>query len=184
MVSELPQFNKSAGVCPGFWAKERTRLELRQTRDGRHGAVRSRETEAEAKEQWRVKAEEMYDELYEWRERHPEASFDEIASQVTVRRQELMGELMSHLALQHGSGEEVEGLVCEGCGQELRYKGKLRRGVGHLEGEADLKRAYYHCPECESGIFPPGPAVEVSETPLESSDDRASGGTGDTDSLV
>ena len=36
----------------------------------------------------RDKSEDMYDELYEWRQQHPEASFDEIANQVTPRRQD------------------------------------------------------------------------------------------------
>jgi len=98
--------------------------------------------------------EEMYDELYEWREAHPEASFDEIARQITPRRQELMGEMMSQLALQHGSGGVAEGLRCEQCGQLLIYKGRLGRGVEHLEGEAQFNRAYYYCAHCESGLFP------------------------------
>jgi hypothetical protein len=128
----------------------------------------------EDRRQWQAKAEEMYNELYEWRERHPEASFDEIGRQVTARRRELMGALMSQLALQHGSGEEVEGLICEGCGGKLTYKGQSRRGVEHLEGETRLKRAYYHCTHCAGGIFPPGPSAEVGETQLESGDDPAS----------
>lgn len=124
----------------------------------------------EAKRCWQAKAEEMYDELREWRARHPEASFDEIANQVTPRRQELMGELLNQLALQHGSGEVVEGLNCERCGRPLKYKGKPKRGVEHLEGGAHFKRAYYHCAHCESGFFPPGPAVEVGAAQLESGD--------------
>jgi len=146
--------------------------------------MKSQEQREEAKRRWQAKAGEMYDELYEWRERHPEASFDEIGNQVTPHRQELMGELMSELALQHGSGEEVAGLICEQCGQQLTYKGHPRRGVEHLEGEADLKRAYYHCPHCESGIFPPRPAVKVGETLLESGHDSTGGGSGDSDSIL
>ena len=133
--------------------------------------MKSGEQREQDKRRWEAKCEDMYDELYEWRERHPEASFDEIANQVTARRQGLMGVLMSQLALQHGSGEVVEGLTCEQCGQALAYKGEPRRGVEHLEGQADLERAYYHCPHCKGGIFPPGPAVEVGETQLESGDD-------------
>ena len=118
--------------------------------------MKSQKEQVEAKERWQAQAEKMYRELYEWREEHPEASYDEIARQVTGRRQALMGELMSQLAVQHGSGEVIEGLICEKCGHALRYKGKLKREVEHLEGEAELKRAYYYCPHCESGIFPPG----------------------------
>ena len=136
--------------------------------------MKSQEQREQDKRRWQAKAEEMYDQLSEWRERHAEASFDEIGRQVTVRRRELMSELMSQLALQHGSGQEVEGLICEGCGRELTYKGQQRRGVEHLEGEARLKRAYYHCAHCAGGIFPPGPPAKVGETQLESGDDPAS----------
>lgn len=138
----------------------------------------------EDKRRWQAKAEEMYDELCEWRAGHPEASFDEIGHQVTPRRQALMGELISQLALQHGSGEEVEGLVCETCGRELKYKGQPERGVEHLEGEARLKRAYYYCAHCTGGIFPPGSATEVGGPQLDCGDNPASGAVGDSDSLL
>ena len=129
--------------------------------------MKSQEQREQDKRQAQANFEEMYEKLYEWRERHPEASFDEIANQVTPRRQELMGKLLAQLACQHGQGEEVKGLVCEECGQPLEYKGKPPRGVEHLEGETKLRRAYYHCPHCKGGVFPPGPALEVGETQLE-----------------
>jgi hypothetical protein len=99
----------------------------------------------------------MHQELYAWREAHPEASFDEIAAQVTPRRRELMGLLLEQLATQHGSGAVVEGRVCERCGQPMTYKGEPKREVQHyLEGESTLERAYYYCDHCQRGLFPPG----------------------------
>jgi hypothetical protein len=101
--------------------------------------------------------EQMYAELREWRAQHAEASFDEIAAQVTPRRRALMGELLAELARQLGTGAVAEGWVCEGCGQAMVYKGEAVREVEHyLEGETELARAYYYCPRCEGGIFPPG----------------------------
>jgi hypothetical protein len=105
--------------------------------------------------------EEMYEELYAWREEHAGASFDEIANEVTPRRQALMGKMLEELARQHGSGAVVEGVKCEKCGQAMRYKGEPKRGIGHLEGETTLYRAYYWCPHCKGGVFPPGWLVEV-----------------------
>jgi len=107
---------------------------------------------------------QMYHELYRWREAHPKASFDEIVQQVTPRRQRLMGLLVAQLAGQHGRGEVVTGLCCERCGQALVYKGQSPRQVEHLEGETQLQRAYYHCPHCESGFFPPRPSIETDQT--------------------
>ena len=125
--------------------------------------MQSQRQSEENKKRWLAHLEEMYEELYAWREAHPEASFDEIARQVTPRRQAAMGELLAQLASQQGDGVEVEGLVCEVCGGRLEYKGTPRRVVEHLEGEMELKRAYYYCPQCEEGIFPPGSAPEVGE---------------------
>lgn len=101
-------------------------------------------------------ATEMYEELRRWRRKHPGASFDEIAAQVTPRRRGLMGKLLAQLASQHGDGEEVEGLRCPDCGEAMSYKGKMRRDVEHLEGESKIGRAYYYCVQCEAGLFPPG----------------------------
>jgi hypothetical protein len=100
---------------------------------------------------------EMVDELQGWRAQHADASFDEIAAQVTPRRRTLVGELLEALARQAGSGMEPEGVACEGCGQAMEYKGEPERQIEHyLEGETELKRAYYYCPTCKAGLFPPG----------------------------
>ena len=108
------------------------------------------------KEAYLAAAAEMYDDLRQWRAEHTAASIDEIAGQVTPRRRELMGELLKQLAHQHGDGEEVEGVPCPDCGGAMEYKGGQKRGVVHAEGEAGLKRAYYYCTQCETGLFPPG----------------------------
>jgi hypothetical protein len=117
------------------------------------------------KEKARLQAEfeAMWEELWQWREAHPEATMDEIVSQVTPRRRALMGELVVQLAKQRGSGVEVKGLTCENCGASLEYKGEPKREVLHLEGEAELSRAYYYCDRCKAGLFPPGSAVGAGQ---------------------
>lgn len=101
----------------------------------------------------------MREELRAWRAAHPDATLDEIAAQVTPRRRELMGALLIELAVQEGNGYAIEGLRCEQCGEPLVYKGTPERDVLLLEGEAELVRAYYHCPHCEVGLFPPRPSA-------------------------
>ena len=101
--------------------------------------------------------EQMYDQLWTWREAHPEATFDEIASQATPQRRGVMAEVLQALARQHGGGQEAAGQACPDCGGAMVYKGEAKREVEHyLEGETELKRAYYYCPGCERGLFPPG----------------------------
>jgi hypothetical protein len=85
-------------------------------------------------------AEAMYEELCAWREQHAEASFDEIAAQVTPRRRELMGGLLKGLARQHGDGRYAE-VNCPECGERMEASGQRRRGVLHSEGETTLARA-------------------------------------------
>lgn len=131
----------------------------------------SRRQQEANKERLLAQFEAMYEELYAWREAHPEASFDEIASQVTPLRRVLIGELLEQLARQHGSGQVAEGMRCEVCGEALAYKGEPKRDIEHLEGGTHLKRAYYYCARCEGGIFPPGPAAEVGGPQLDPGDD-------------
>lgn len=125
---------------------------------GQKGATRER-----LQEQFEI----MWAELYAWREAHPEASIDEIVRQVTPRRRALMGELVVQLARQHGTGVSVEGVVCAGCGAALEYKGDPKRAIIHLEGEAELSRAYYYCDQCEAGFFPPRPTTALGQTQLD-----------------
>lgn len=99
----------------------------------------------------------LHEELRQWRAAHSEATLDEIAAQVTPRRRQLMGALLVELAVQEGNGYVVEGLRCEQCGKPLVYEGTPEREVLLLEGEGELARAYYHCPHCEAGLFPPRP---------------------------
>ncbi len=101
----------------------------------------------------------MYKRLQAWRNQNLDASFDEIAEQVTPQRRELMGVLLKQLAEQ--ADEKVHTPQCESCGREMVYKGTPARGVVHSEGESGLERAYYHCADCESGLFPPGLSTQV-----------------------
>ena len=98
----------------------------------------------------------MCEELREWRRLHPEATMDEIAAEMAPRRRALMGELLLELAVQHGDGYELEGIKCGTCGEPMVYKGKPEREVVQVEGEGELKRAYYHCSRCGAGFSPPG----------------------------
>jgi len=115
--------------------------------------------EEEGEEEFLRAAASMYKRLHEWRSQNLDASFDEIAEQVTPQRRELMGVLLKQLA--EKADEKVQAPQCESCGREMVYKGTPSRGVVHNEGESGLERAYYHCPDCESGLFPPRPSTQT-----------------------
>lgn len=47
-------------------------------------------------------------------------------------------------------------VACPGCGVAMRYKGNKRRHLRSRSGEITVQRAYYYCPTCRRGHFPPG----------------------------
>ena len=96
----------------------------------------------------------MHKRVTEWRKRHPQASFDEIAEAVSQERKQLMGGLIGELAMEES--ERVFDRICPECGGRLQNKGKKRRDVLHREGEVTIERDYYYCPACKQGVFPPG----------------------------
>jgi len=116
---------------------------------------------AENKAAFLAEAAAMYDELAKWREGNGQASYDELAEQVRVKRQMLMGELLKGLATQSGEGNLAIERTCEKCGGRLHAKGKKRRTVLHAEGQAVLERGYYQCDQCGHGFFPSGHDVAV-----------------------
>jgi hypothetical protein len=139
---------------------------------------------AENQEQFMAGAAAMYEELTAWRAAHPQASFDEMASQVTVQRQALMGELLRMLAEQGGRGEYLAERTCPTCGGMLHYKGEKRRTVLHAEGQPVLGRGYHHCDRCGHGFFPSGPGVSAGGAGVDASDGGAGGALGGGDSVV
>lgn len=104
----------------------------------------------------------MCADLVAWRAANPRATLDEIAAQATPRRREVVGALIAQLACQEGNGYALEGLCCERCGERMVYKGTPEREILHLEGEIAIARAYYHCPHCKEGVFPPGSTAGAS----------------------
>lgn len=120
------------------------------------------------KEAFLMAASEAFEELEEWYDEHPEATFGEIEQEARRRRRELMGKALEVLVNGKDNGVQVEGVQCEQCGTEMDFKGYQPWTVHGLEGDTKLERAYYVCPECKGEtIFPPGPETRAAEGPLE-----------------
>lgn len=102
-------------------------------------------------------ARKMHKELEEWYDRHPRATFGELEAEVRRKRRKLMGQELEILINGRDSGFELEAPKCKKCGKAMEFEGYRKWGVHGLEGESELERAYYVCPECEGEtIFPPG----------------------------
>ena len=102
-------------------------------------------------------AKRMYEQLEDWYDQHPEASFGEIEAEARKRRRELMGKTLERLVNGRDSGVQVKAPSCEQCGAEMEFEGYCGWGIRGLEGDSRLERAYYVCPNCKGQtIFPPG----------------------------
>lgn len=111
---------------------------------------------------------EMYDQLEDWYDEHPEASFGEVEAQARRRRRELMGETIQILVNERDTGYQLTGPKCEKCKAEMEFERYREWTVHGLEGDTRLKRAYYVCPNCKGEtFFPPRPKTETESRPLE-----------------
>lgn len=113
-------------------------------------------------------AERMYEQLENWYDKHPQASFGELETEARKGRRDLMGKALAQLVNGRDVGMQVAAPECQRCGAEMEFEGYRKWGLHGLEGESELERAYYVCPNCEGEtIFPPGSEAEVTHRPLE-----------------
>jgi hypothetical protein len=110
----------------------------------------------------------MYNQLEDWYDEHPDATFGEIEAQARQYRLKLMGETLALMVNGRTEGYQLEIPSCTQCGQAMKFVDYRQRTVGGLEGDTALSRAYYVCPHCKGEtFFPPGPPAPTSSGSLE-----------------
>ncbi|MBI2755730.1 MAG: hypothetical protein HYX52_03370 [Chloroflexi bacterium] len=116
----------------------------------------------DAAARWKQTAAVAREELDQWREAHPSATFVEIEAAVDQRLDALRARAVQDLALatraadlaDKAAGAPVRGPT---CGDRLVRQGTRRRRVLVRGGHpVDLDRDYAVCPACAVGLFPPG----------------------------
>ena len=108
-------------------------------------------------------ATEMYEELEDWYDGHPAASFGELEHEARSLRRTFMGHGLAVVINGRDTGFQLEAPPCPQCGQALEFVGYRPWRVSGLEGETELERAYYVCSRCEGQtLFPPGSEVAVT----------------------
>jgi hypothetical protein len=129
------------------------------------GKIKSREQRRAA---FMEKAGEMYDEMEDWYDEHPEASFGEIEARIRRERRKMMGETVRILVNERDRGYQIDAPKCEQCKGEMEFEGYRGWTVRGLEGDTRLKRAYYVCPNCKGEtVFPPGSQTKTESGSLE-----------------
>lgn len=128
---------------------------------------RARLSRSEARQAFMAEAAKLWEKYNAWYDVHPDATFDEMDEEIGEEGRAHLGKLVE-LTLRRGElGAKAEQLRCERCGREMEFKGYPEKGVHGLKADVEVRRAYYVCPACDLGLFPPGSAVETASGPLE-----------------
>lgn len=104
-------------------------------------------------------AEAVIDELLEWDVETKKPNLSQVEGKVLELRQRLSEQMAKTVIENQAAVRPVPGPECEGCGQEMRYKGQKANTVASWVGELKLERGYYYCDQCRTGLFPPGQAT-------------------------
>jgi hypothetical protein len=111
---------------------------------------------------------QTFDKLEEWYDAHPDASFGEIEAEARKQRRQLMGQALGLLINGRDAGFKLEAPECQTCGERMKFEGYRPWTVRGLEGDTQLVRAYYVCPQCSGEtLFPPGPKTSTEDGSLE-----------------
>ena len=111
---------------------------------------------AELKASLMKEGERVIEELLDWSAETAEPSLGQIEEVVLKLRQELSEKMAVGVVSSQEAVRPVPGPLCEGCGEEMRYKGTFPKQVSSWVGEVKLERGYYSCGPCQRGLFPPG----------------------------
>ena len=106
---------------------------------------------------WATVSGAVGEELAAWQRAHPVATLAEIEATVEATTQRLRQALVTALA--QGEAAAVEGRpACPRCRTAMERRGTKRREVlaARQAAPVRLTRAYFVCPACHAGLFPPG----------------------------
>jgi len=113
-------------------------------------------TDQELEARMMVEAQAAIREMLAQKRPADEITLTEIEGLVRRAGQQIMTQMTVVLVEDSSDQQQVPGPVCDGCGQEMAYKGHKSKNLTTDTGEAALSRAHYYCAPCETGFFPPG----------------------------
>lgn len=115
-------------------------------------AMKSR---AEQKARLMSIAEKEIEKLLDWQEKSDRPDLSGIEAEVLGIRKRI-GEGMAREVIEsQAMRRPVPSPCCPGCQKEMHYKGMRAKEITSLVGEVKLKRGYFYCDHCGSGLFPP-----------------------------
>ena len=116
----------------------------------------------ELEARWQPLSHEVLHAMQEWRRQHRRATFKEIESSLDAQLARLRAQMLEDLAQSSPSADlpslsAAERPRCAACGGLLEAQGRQTRTLLTEHDQAiELTRSYATCPECGTGLFPPG----------------------------
>jgi len=114
----------------------------------------------EKREQCEDKQGRLLAELLGWRHAHPDATLYEIERETMRRMAELQAYILEVLSDEFPPAEKEspsKAPQCPECGGKMQKRGEVERQLqGPGAQNIHLSRAYWVCPACGAGFFPPG----------------------------
>lgn len=103
-------------------------------------------------------AQEMEARLQQWRQAHPQATFDEMEDAIQQELVHWQAQMMGAFLREGAAGDAGEAApVCMTCSKRMQRCGmRTRTVVSRLGQPIPFARAYWVCPACGAGLFPPG----------------------------
>ncbi|HFE67097.1 MAG TPA: hypothetical protein ENJ93_07525 [Chloroflexi bacterium] len=115
-----------------------------------------KKTREELRQALRQTSEILIEEILDWYETNETPNMSQIEAHVLNIREKL-GQETARLLIQSQEAVHLSTVpLCPKCQQRMRYKGNKEKSVDGLIGLVNIKRAYYYCPLCQEGFFPPG----------------------------
>lgn len=111
---------------------------------------------AERKAKLMATAEAEIEKLLDWMEVVEAPDLSTIEEEVLGLRKRIGEGMTEEVIANQESVRPVPCPRCPTCEAEMHYKGMKEKEITSLAGEVKLKRGYYYCDRCRSGLFPPG----------------------------
>ncbi len=110
--------------------------------------------------EWGRLSEGVFSQIEQWRREHPKATFEQIEAAVDERLAEVRVRVLEDavLASEVADPSDAEpNPTCGHCGLAMERRGTPgRRLLTDHNRSISLERAYFVCPSCGEGLFPPG----------------------------
>jgi hypothetical protein len=115
-----------------------------------------KKTREQLKAQVMKEFEQRLDEVLDWQEARASFRLTELEDYLLGVGEDIQVVLAEGVMGQAESQQPVEAPRCEQCGGPMEHKGQKGKTVVSRLGEVRVRRAYYWCPGCRRGVFPPG----------------------------